>query len=129
MLTRHVDARDDADVHRVGDAAAPDRHRILDHVERMLARRVVIARRARAPRMAPPAVRDSPSALSSWSVAGVDRGDAASSFADAQFRPRRQDELRIDQQVALVHVAVGIGPELDLPLGAGVVDLRLVISA
>ena len=57
--------------------------------------------------------------------AGVYRGDSTSPLSDAQIGPRRQDELRIDQEVALVHVAVGIGPELDLPLGAGIVDLRL----
>ena len=38
VLARHVDRRGDADVHRVGDAAAADRHRILDHVMRVLAR-------------------------------------------------------------------------------------------
>src|SRR6185503_21112666 len=61
-------------------------------------------------------------------MAGVDGADAASALADTQFRLRRQDQLRIDQQIALVHVAVGIGPELDQPFGAGIVDLRLVIS-
>ena len=59
---------------------------------------------------------------------GVDRRDSAGSLADAEIGPRRQHELGIDEQIALVHVAVRVGQELDLPVGRGVANLRLRVA-
>ena len=47
-------------------------------------------------------------------LAGVHGGDATRPLADAQIRARREDQLGVDEQIAFVHVAVGVRQELDL---------------
>ena len=124
VLARDVRRRDDADVDRIGDAAAADRDRVLDDVVGVLAGVVVVldaredgtARRSAAPVHGLLSRRGR--------AAGVDRRDAARALADAEVGAGRQDQLRIDQEVALVHVAVGVGEEVDLPVAGGVADLR-----
>ena len=58
----------------------------------------------------------------------MDGGDSTSSLADAELRAGGQQQLGIDQDVAVGDLPIGVGEKLDLPLASGVLNARISIA-
>jgi hypothetical protein len=61
-------------------------------------------------------------------LSGVNRGDAARPFAEAELGTCWQHERGVDQKVTFVDVAVRIAEKLDIPIDPGILNAGLSMA-
>src|SRR5262245_54136357 len=122
VLARDVGRRDDLDVHWIGNAAAPDHHRVSRHLIRMLPHIVQVFDASGDPFLR--AGRLDCLLAHRCSMTGMNGRDAPSPFSRTELGSGGQPELRVHEDSAFLQLFVRVGQTVDVKLGASLLNAR-----